>query len=180
MRYTLETENNKLKKGGTGVNTCYYARGWDGSRGVMSKDWVVKNIDYISNASVSGGKVYLVHDKFERAKRIILLDMLSQIKNRGFDAKQAYMAATYGRGLGKTTQLTAKSNVNQALDFIAHYDIDQSHLFMILLNQAIVGINKQGKVVWMMQKKDKLALSTKHIDGSVEVTHITQVMRYLG
>lgn len=180
MRYMLETENNKLKKSGTGYSTgYYYVTGWDGSKGVMPKDWVVRNIGSISNASVSDGKqVYLVTDRFIRANKIILMDMIKQI-DKGFEIKDAYDIATFGRSMSKITQLPAKATANQAWDFIAHYEIDQNNLFQILLNQAIEEIHDQGRAVWMIQSEEKVTLTTKKVDGAIEVTHINQVTKII-
>lgn len=160
MRYKLEVDNNgKLKTEGSGSLTQYYVLGFDGSHGMVSKDWVKQNINCISNVTLAGDRrIYAVVDRFEKACCIIQKDMKKQIGLlAGLDIKSGYRVAGENH-LEMLNELPAKATAQQAWKYIYHFGVDNQKVYFLNLN-ALLGMNNVvDKQKWLLTAEDTLRL----------------------
>lgn len=71
MRYRavtyLENGQQKIKKSSNGGRSLYLLAATDNATILVDKDWIKANRHQISNIGVSGNRVYLVADRFDKA-----------------------------------------------------------------------------------------------------------------
>lgn len=151
MRYRVEIrEDGEIKR----YRGNYYIRNGT-SEEVVSKQWMIKNIDRFSNLSISSnGNFYLIKDRFDAALGVIVNDFLKQMsKHDGLNVNEEIKLANTvckNRGNSKIKRITRKSNTVDAWNNITFYDLNNLKILKACLGQAINYSKHQGKQPWLL------------------------------
>ena len=152
MRYRLEVENGKPKH----YKGYYYIVDHNNNKMIKTKKWVIENIDFISNTSITRNHIYLVIDRYEKAIKAILNGMVREIKSKtGFCITEELHLMRYNVQHGRLTKLPTKPFIHEAWGFIGHYELDNDQIFSECLNQVLKEIKSQGIQIWSAVDSDK-------------------------
>ena len=158
MRYKLLEDGDKFKR----LSGQYYAVGLDGTEGLVNREWVRSNINYISNASISGSSIYRIADQYDKA----ILILYNHIK------RELYLSSN---GLNLTNELSLfnikrqdimiKGKLNNAATIVdifhklKTYNIDTSKIYNECLLRAVKPIyNNDEEIFAVYDKPNKLHL----------------------
>lgn len=151
MRYRAEIENGKIKH----YRNKYFLLDENNQRYIVNKTWVRRNIDLISNASVSNEHVYIIKDQLEKAKQIIIRDMIKQTKSiQGFGLTNELNIMNYDIQHNTLNKIPSRPFASEAWRFIGHYNIETSKIFQDCLIAAIEQLKSQGNQVWQTVDSD--------------------------
>lgn len=153
MQYRLITgDDGKLLRD----NGCYYAVALNGSKGVVTREWVKMNANYITNITVSGNTVYSVADRFNKAITIIERDIEKRIRSaKGYNKEADVRMIQFGKNI-TSDKLLSSSTSKEAWDYIKSLDIGTDALLKLhsnIFNQVcgrldVEQIQNSGETIW--------------------------------
>lgn len=156
MQYRLITgDDGKLLRD----NGCYYAVALNGSKGVVTREWVKMNANYITNITVSGNTVYSVADRFDKAVKIIDRDIEKRLRSaKGYNKEADIRMIKFGNNIS-SAKLLSSSTAKEAWDYIKSLDIGTDTLLKLhynLFNQVCSRVEVEqtqiaGETIWRMK-----------------------------
>ena len=163
MRYKL-VENDKKLQADMGH---YYAISIDGNRFIVDKNWVLENINFISNVKATrAGALYVVQDKFEKATN----HLVNLIKNDlyrgegGLNLTQDLRIFGFqSTNITCSTKITSKSTKLDCYSVIRSYNLDGRAIYMKLFTSVMKEffINQFTVYIWTNHKEVRLFFTEK-------------------
>lgn len=191
MRYKLAVdENGKLRTAVLGGNRLsYIAVDEQGGHTIVNRNWVTDNIDYISNAGISAGRVYAVKDQFNKAVLIIQKDMTKRLISKiGIEITNNYKVVKTGK-LIKRNKLPSKATSQEAWEYINHFGVNSGEIFKHCLratcqeqfnnNKKIYAI-RQSNGSYRIYTDNEAVLCKQNGTASIVIHNADEVLRLLG